>query len=380
MASLLETWLEEKHWEQWEKRREKGSSLDGTFTLGNNTIRWKGHCQVKEWLIVAVYNAEGWEKLREELKDIGEHDNEQVLIVGDMNARIGEDKGVMAKDGREWERTSKDILTNGQKVKMLKWMEEEGLLVLNGWKQGDETGEWTYVAERGCTIIDYGIVNGNTEREVTKFSVGERIESDHMPLLIVIGKEEEEEGTKTILNKEERWKKYVWSEDGVKEYRKMLEGREWEKKKEESVQECWGRLRAAVDKARPKQKYQGRCGGKQASWWTVACFECRPRMRKSLWELRIARKREWESIRPKYLRERRRFREVCKVSKLIWKKKIEEEVKAIKTENDFWQFVNKGRKRRKVIRSTIAEEEWVHHFDLLLGGRRATRGYVERGK
>jgi hypothetical protein len=34
---------------------------------------------------------------------------------------------------------------------------ENGWEVLNGNKQGDEEGEWTYVGNRGETVIDYGI-------------------------------------------------------------------------------------------------------------------------------------------------------------------------------------------------------------------------------
>ncbi len=94
-------------------------------------------------------------------------------------------------------------------------IKETVTIVLNGWKTGDERGEWTYVAERGSTIIDYGIVNGHAEREVTTFRVGVRVESDHMPLLLTMGEEgEKEEG---ILSVEggKGWKKYIWTEEGV---------------------------------------------------------------------------------------------------------------------------------------------------------------------
>jgi hypothetical protein len=36
---------------------------------------------------------------------------------------------------------------------------EKGWEVLNGNKQGDEDGEWTYIGNRGETTIAYGIVN-----------------------------------------------------------------------------------------------------------------------------------------------------------------------------------------------------------------------------
>jgi hypothetical protein len=45
---------------------------------------------------------------------------------------------------------------------------------LNGNKQGDEEGEWTYTDSRGETMIDYGIVNEETWERVGKFRIGER--------------------------------------------------------------------------------------------------------------------------------------------------------------------------------------------------------------
>ncbi len=101
-----------------------------------------------------------------------------------MNARIGEERVVMLSDGEEVERKSKDHVTNLEGTKMLNWMEEEGMIVLNGWKKGDEQGELTFVAERGGTIIDYGLVRGMAEQEVHEFKIGERTESDHMPKTI----------------------------------------------------------------------------------------------------------------------------------------------------------------------------------------------------
>jgi hypothetical protein len=51
--------------------------------------------------------------------------------------------------------------------------------VLNGNKQGDQEGEWTYIGSRGETMIDYGIVN-----EEEEFRIGERAESDHLEVAL----------------------------------------------------------------------------------------------------------------------------------------------------------------------------------------------------
>ncbi len=220
MVILLKTWLEEKDWGVWRGRLPAGYTCEkvdvkrihvkgraaggiifgvktngvqrkGVFKIGADVIKWKGKIGELDWSIVAVYNACGWEKLRAELKEEGENKNLNRLVVGDMNARIGTERVVIRNDGSEMERKSKDQTTNTEGVRMLKWMEDEGMMVLNGWKEDDE-GVWTFIGEQGGTIIDYGIVNGNAEVEVTRFSVEERTESDHMPITMVMGGDEDQ--------------------------------------------------------------------------------------------------------------------------------------------------------------------------------------------
>ena len=69
---------------------------------------------------------------------------------------------------------------------MLKnWIIENGLLVLNGKMEGDENGKFTYIGN-GTTVIDYRITDRETYCEIENFMVGEKAESDHMPLEIRI--------------------------------------------------------------------------------------------------------------------------------------------------------------------------------------------------
>ncbi len=159
----------------------------------------------------------------------------------------------------------------------------------------------------------------------------------------------------------------MWSKEGVQGYRERLGDRGWEKYKEETVQQCWHRLKVEVEQAHPRQKYRQKQGGNQKRWWTNECVESRQRMRKGLRELR-ARKEEWDVKRHQYLSARRQYKQVCKESIVKWKKKIEGEVMAIKTEEDFWKFVNKGRRHRTRVRGGIPEEEWVKHFEKQLSG------------
>jgi hypothetical protein len=84
---------------------------------------------------------------------------------------------------------------NAEGKKLMEWIDENGWEALTGNKQGDEEREWTYVGSRGETVIEYTIVNEEGWERVEKFTIGERVETDHLPLEIIIeGTNHEEMG------------------------------------------------------------------------------------------------------------------------------------------------------------------------------------------
>jgi hypothetical protein len=60
---------------------------------------------------------------------------------------------------------------------------------LNGNEQGDEEEE----GSRGETVIYYEIVNEEEWERVEEFRIGERVESDHLPLEISIEEKNHEQ-------------------------------------------------------------------------------------------------------------------------------------------------------------------------------------------
>ncbi|RYA67777.1 hypothetical protein DD592_27285, partial [Enterobacter cloacae complex sp. 2DZ2F20B] len=146
------------------------------------------------WEIITVYSKKMEEtKINIEMKT-KEKGDEKILIGGNFNARSG-DKGTRIIDKEKGEkRGSKDKANNKEGKILWQIIEEMGREILNGNKEGDEEGEWTYVGARGESIIDYAIVNEEAWEEIESFKVREMVESGHMPLKIKIrGKEQEYE-------------------------------------------------------------------------------------------------------------------------------------------------------------------------------------------
>lgn len=83
------------------------------------------------------------------------------------------------REGKNKDRTrkSKDKIENRQGVELLEIVEKMGLELLNGNKEGNEQGEWTFAGTLGSSVIDYAIYNAWDVIE--EFKVGERTKLDH---------------------------------------------------------------------------------------------------------------------------------------------------------------------------------------------------------
>lgn len=137
--------------------------------------------------------------------------------------------------------------------------------LLNGNKEDDDQGEWTFTGAKGSSVIDYAICNAETWEEIKSFRIRERLESDYQPLEIELKATTEE-----TRNREEVKKIEIedWTEERIKIYQENLKKRKAEK---EEIQEEWEELakeiRKAINKKKVKNKMQN--VGKK-SWWDKA--------------------------------------------------------------------------------------------------------------
>jgi hypothetical protein len=69
---------------------------------------------------------------------------DRTLLGGDFNRRIGERGAAKLGRGEGEGKKSKSKVKNAEGKKPMEWIEENGWEVLNGIKQGEEEGEWTY--------------------------------------------------------------------------------------------------------------------------------------------------------------------------------------------------------------------------------------------
>ncbi|XP_076676762.1 uncharacterized protein LOC143373387 [Andrena cerasifolii] len=188
---------------------------------------------------------------KEELDQIiEEKEVEKMKIGGDFNARIGHEGGDFRIEEKHDVRRSKDKVNSTEGKLLLEMVEEKGWNILNGNMKGDDKGEYTYIGPRGSTVIDYIITNVEAKKDIKKFTVEERVESDHMPLIAELYR-----GTKR-REREERWReRRIWTEEAKREFQIELNTINFNKTEvNEMVEEMIWAINNAVRKEEVKIK------------------------------------------------------------------------------------------------------------------------------
>jgi len=146
------------------------------------------------------------------------------------------------------------------------------------WTRGDEEGEFTFTGGVGSTVIDYVIGNELTRERIRRMEVGDRIDSNHLPLEVWIEGERVSSGGK----RKEGGKVWrgIWDREGREEFRGRMEE---ELKRDVKEGEEWERLEGLVREALKEieTERQGE-GRKKLGWWDEECRERKKEVRKEL--------------------------------------------------------------------------------------------------
>ena len=125
-----------------------------------------------------------------ELLDAHTAGTDEIIVVGDLNCRIGRGENPLLSDelphGRLFpRRSSLDTTTNRRGRVLLNYVDREGLVILNGRTLGDQQGSFTFTSPLGRSVIDLCFVSTPILPLVQDFVVCPlATSSDHLPVRV----------------------------------------------------------------------------------------------------------------------------------------------------------------------------------------------------
>lgn len=318
---------------------------------------------------------EEMQTLQEDLKE------NRVMLVGDFNSRIGKLNVNADMDDNdelgEWlgrysygERKSEDAVVNREGKELINLCERHDLGVLNGVHSLDSIGKFTFLGSMGKSVVDYGIVSRDLWDLVEDFKIGERTESDHMPLLINVNsqskdtKHDENSGAIEIT----RMRRFRWSEAGAKQVEEKVQGGRslvyltgvryflMENKIEEAdslLKDFFYYIceKVGVKVNKPKKGHN--------NWYDRDCRKAKSRLKWLLRKLRTG-----DGSLEDYIEAKKMYKQLCEEKKNTWENRWTTdlcEVVENKDDKKFWKMIRrlKGSACRG---GDVRPEEWVEHF------------------
>lgn len=132
-----------------------------------------------------------WDTLEKSILKYRDHG--QIMLMGDVNSRIGRDNGILEYNSDQEcdylvnNRNSYDYVTNQFGRKLLEMCRQNNLIVLNGRSMGDLQGQFTSFNYNGSAVVDYCIVSQEFINKIIYFNVLDPNHlSDHAPISVCI--------------------------------------------------------------------------------------------------------------------------------------------------------------------------------------------------
>ena len=276
------------------------------------------------------------------LESIG---NIPFIIMGDLNARTGSANAreddlpadIIDMDNESnnneclYDRVSDDTVINDFGEYLLFVCEQFHLTIVNGNLSNNMDGSYTYISPNGSSTIDYCIMSRSIFYKAVKLTVGQRIESKHMPVEVVMLSNTTCD--RTYLKKKTVVQRFKWDRNKSHEYIDKFKTEYIASQFREAYDLINSDLEEALKKfqniiklsATPmlKNVIVGNFGSKP--WFDRECRETRQSVRQALRKLRLSKRNNTTSnedvdyLRISYTTSRNEYKSLLKQKQLTIK-------------------------------------------------------------
>ena len=271
-------------------------------------------------------------------------------------------------------RKSKDKTVNSFGKILQNLCRTHHFLLLNGCTPGDRKGSHTYISSQGESVVDYCMLYAHQLWYHFDLVVASRVESDHMPLEIYLGRLKR---SKPIQRKHDvlRYTKLQWDNSKVNLFREKIESREFETQLQKAMLLLDQSVDSALTLLSDLVVWSAECmerpikiGGKSlhkpcAPWYDSECRESKTR---AVEALKRFRQFPGECAKLNYLLHRRLYKEVIRKKKKCHFSDMRNSLmNSLGDSRKFWSLI-KSVSRRSTPQSDIGLETWKNHFEALL--------------
>ena len=312
-----------------------------------------------------------------------------LCILGDLNARTGALRDYVVDDGaahlpiQDWypesdfsvPRNSRDAETepNSFGRSLIQLCHALDIHMLNGRSPQDPDGEFTFVSDSGCSLVDYVLVQPEYYHQIIDFRVDKEDDSDHYPLLFSIPSVKLVSNNSSTYQSEPRTK-FTWRPEKAPLFtQRIVDAVSTEFMDTFYLHVAEDRIDLAVDSLVEMYSYaavemkQVSTGIKKDSrnnfqGWDQECDE---EKKKKINLLNIFRRTRSPSDLENYLRAKKDFKNLCKQKKEYFQCQMREKLKNSMVDVKACWNVIKSFKRSKP-ENSISPEEWTAYFSNLL--------------
>lgn len=294
--------------------------------------------------------------------------NTDILILGDLNSRVGEHDDVLFEDESDLDylalpefyipdvfqvpRSTQDQIVNKYGLALIELCKSWGMHIVNGRKPGDKVGSITCITKNGSSLVDYVIATTNCFNHVIDLIVHSRSESDHLPVSCLL---EIKTNDRNIIHVEtcncptSPILKYHWTERGKHKFTEneasacniLLEFKQLVKddikaatyKLEEFLHICGHHLKSKHCNFQMSDNSK-----EQPKWFDEECEALKRKKYDHLNRFRMSRTKENLN---NYLKEMKAFRALCKTKWQRYNDKLVNDIHKANIEGDCKQFWRK---------------------------------------
>ena len=327
-------------------------------------------------------------------------DGYEVLILGDLNARVGEAEDVVDAtpyidsieyeyatnvDEESWatiipKRNNMDKVINPNGLKLTDALRTVGACILNGRCTPDLEGEYTFLSYNGSSTIDLGICSLPLYHMVKSFEVLDNSGlSKHSPISLQMSlpcaTDSQPKEMQTRLVNGMTVKRYTWSQEKARYFLRrfqnffggifllcslsLIAG-----KTEEAVKKLTSFMQMCATSMLPthRKTHNNQANSDRPKWWTHSCTHTKARYMAAQRKMRHKRN---EKTTAEYNRAKRLYRATRREAQTLFQNEKREHIMNLKNEHDtrsFWKCIKKYVKPNTNVANNIHANDWIVHY------------------